>query len=1103
MDGPRDFAEVAQLNTKLSPRVFISYAWEDDSFRHWVLRLAETLKRDKVDARLDQWDHVPTRPFPSFMNSEVRNADFVLVVGSPEYRRKVHLNEDGFSTSGVSWESDLVTNQVFQGHRDKVLAAIGRGSRIESLPDYLTTLRVFDLSDPERRDDYDELLSFLKRDKATADPQPAEQGFVRRTNPLWEDDRSLGYVISFRSFVNSRWPEMARDAIFPSWSDFTAQRIHLPKHVVASTSAHLSRHRKCMLVGAIGSGKSVTAAAIAYEWTRVAGHSCHWLDVADLPASAEDSARVEIADVMLRRAGSLLVLDNAHAFPRLARWVVTEFQRAESSQNRLVVLARPVGALSGTTEATFGDLLSDFSVVLETSPELFRLATDRIRLRRGLEVAPWTSSDYAGWYEEFGGDVIAFAQASLNQGEARRPSAEAVSPYIRSTYLDPLRRIEHGLTVLSRMAAATLIDLEVDDVALGRDGARIAALLFDDGLVQSLERFGHRCWSFHHSGLARLVVVELARANLTSVKDFCANALAEVANDNPRFLGLILYRLDQQEYFDESTRSVLLSRFATDGSARRFQQAEPVGALKLRTRYPELIAWSEFATNPSFRRGIFAALSRAPLSDAAYFLKSIPACSRAERGAWAEEFLKVDGVVLGMLSRPPADQVALLVFVDELAPSVCARLLTQLLISHSFFVASCRDAPNHVGRFVRFAMERLPDKTMTFLRSVLASRDFQNRAAFARPDLLAIFLELANKHARQDTASFANTVLRSEECFQTLITTTPDLLPKFFSVVSALEPRTEMALLDRLLHEPRFVETILSASADVAGRFFAFATRRAAKATAELVGFLLESDGLARCAGRSPILISEALLKIAGKIDRPRTTSELQRLVGDVALRDVLVSGRPEHITYAIRAVRAFDHRLSEVLAATLLDSPALYECLRAGTPEGATALLRDLFALSASPTQSLAKSLLADLGFVQSVTRHPPVHVASLTWFGASISKEATAVFIQRWWEIFRSESGVNEAASVVSSAPMLRAAIELAPTVAEQMIRWMGSITDELLPTLSVIPKEMRQGLLNALSDFGGERTARLRNALSDLCRTENSSHPGYRRVSRGSTC
>ena len=43
------------MNDSTTPRVFISYSWDNDTHKAWVRYLAEQLRHNGVDARLDQW----------------------------------------------------------------------------------------------------------------------------------------------------------------------------------------------------------------------------------------------------------------------------------------------------------------------------------------------------------------------------------------------------------------------------------------------------------------------------------------------------------------------------------------------------------------------------------------------------------------------------------------------------------------------------------------------------------------------------------------------------------------------------------------------------------------------------------------------------------------------------------------------------------------------------------------------------------------------------------------------------------------------------------------------------------------------------------------
>ena len=129
-------------------RVFLSYAWESDEFRTWVKALATRLREDGVEARLDDW-HLPKNGnIPEFMNREVREADWVLVLCSPGYQQRVRATEDGERVSGVGWESRLLSGGLLVTNQNKILAVLAQGQWQHAAPDSLLGQIYFDISHP-------------------------------------------------------------------------------------------------------------------------------------------------------------------------------------------------------------------------------------------------------------------------------------------------------------------------------------------------------------------------------------------------------------------------------------------------------------------------------------------------------------------------------------------------------------------------------------------------------------------------------------------------------------------------------------------------------------------------------------------------------------------------------------------------------------------------------------------------------------------------------------------------------------------------------------------------------------------------------------------
>ncbi len=89
------------------PTAFVSYSWDSDEHRDWVLEFATRLRGDGVETVLDQWHLVPGDQLPAFMEKAVRESDYVLIVCTPRYRDRSERR-----VGGVGYEGDIITGQV-------------------------------------------------------------------------------------------------------------------------------------------------------------------------------------------------------------------------------------------------------------------------------------------------------------------------------------------------------------------------------------------------------------------------------------------------------------------------------------------------------------------------------------------------------------------------------------------------------------------------------------------------------------------------------------------------------------------------------------------------------------------------------------------------------------------------------------------------------------------------------------------------------------------------------------------------------------------------------------------------------------------------------
>jgi hypothetical protein len=178
---------------------FISYSWDSDAHKAWVRDLATRLRTTGIEVTLDQWHLVPGDQLPQFMESAVRNSDFVLVICTPRYK----VRSDN-RTGGVGYEGDIMTAEVVTTRNQRKFIPILRsGAWTEASASWLTGKYYVDLSaNPYSEPQFDDLLTTLQRTRPQAPPVGASRtgrtsAFPTRspTDTVFEPLRITGIVI--------------------------------------------------------------------------------------------------------------------------------------------------------------------------------------------------------------------------------------------------------------------------------------------------------------------------------------------------------------------------------------------------------------------------------------------------------------------------------------------------------------------------------------------------------------------------------------------------------------------------------------------------------------------------------------------------------------------------------------------------------------------------------------------------------------------------------------------------------------------------------------------------------------------------------------------
>jgi hypothetical protein len=120
--------------------------------------LAERLRSDGVDVILDLWYSRPGQQVPAFMETAVRESDFVIVVCTPSYKRASDLR-----IGGVGYESQVLTGELLTGQDDgKVIPVLRAGEWREAAPSWALGKWYIDLrGDSPSETMYDALVRTL------------------------------------------------------------------------------------------------------------------------------------------------------------------------------------------------------------------------------------------------------------------------------------------------------------------------------------------------------------------------------------------------------------------------------------------------------------------------------------------------------------------------------------------------------------------------------------------------------------------------------------------------------------------------------------------------------------------------------------------------------------------------------------------------------------------------------------------------------------------------------------------------------------------------------------------------------------------------------
>ncbi|MFM9943645.1 MAG: toll/interleukin-1 receptor domain-containing protein, partial [Bacteroidia bacterium] len=139
-----------------NPVVFISYSWDNEVHKQWILNLAERLSSNGIEVILDRYHLRPGKSLPHFVESSIKDADRIIIIFTPNYKLKADKRDGGVGYEYSIMNAELYKNQT---SNEKIIPMLRSGGLEESIPTFMQQFIHIDIRNNENFEtSYNDLL---------------------------------------------------------------------------------------------------------------------------------------------------------------------------------------------------------------------------------------------------------------------------------------------------------------------------------------------------------------------------------------------------------------------------------------------------------------------------------------------------------------------------------------------------------------------------------------------------------------------------------------------------------------------------------------------------------------------------------------------------------------------------------------------------------------------------------------------------------------------------------------------------------------------------------------------------------------------------------
>lgn len=231
-----------------NPKVFISYSWDSENHKKWVIALSNELRKNGIDAVVDEFiTQKGTVNLNRMMIENIQNSDYTVAILTDKYAEKANSFK-----GGAGYETSLLINDIVDNIEKIIPIVRFNGDVKKAIPFYLRGISYIDFSnDILFKDKLEELIyKIFKVDRIEVEPlgdmpnlkpkkvsidtihQNKDEELIPDFNVVTDRDKSKFMKSSFKEIINNLKELADKTKLKNSYFDYDIEFITNNKIIV-------------------------------------------------------------------------------------------------------------------------------------------------------------------------------------------------------------------------------------------------------------------------------------------------------------------------------------------------------------------------------------------------------------------------------------------------------------------------------------------------------------------------------------------------------------------------------------------------------------------------------------------------------------------------------------------------------------------------------------------------------------------------------------------------------------------------------------------------------------------------------------------------------